>query len=207
VWFNGHFTKDPEQIGKVDGQTGAVSTFDLPIHPVLAAQGGPVPYEQRIAPNGTVWISELQGNRLIGFDPAGKQTRVVTLPTSWSGPRRFDIDPAGILWIPAYSANLLVRYDPAGDKFEEIPIPIARATPYIVRVDRATGDLWIGTSAADAALRLQPKTRRWSIVPLPSQGALVRHLVIDSRTHDAWLAYGASPGRIPARIARLQIVR
>jgi len=191
----------------VDGKSGAVSTFDLPVHPTLAAEGGPVPYEQRIAPNGVVWVSELQGNRLTGYDPAIKRTQVVTLSTSWSGPRRFDIDAAGILWIPAYSANLLVRFDPASGNFEEIPVPIAGATRYIVRVDPASGEVWIGTSAADAALRFQPKARRWSIVPLPSQGALVRHLVIDSRTHDAWLAYGASFGRIPARIARLQIAR
>jgi len=34
---------------------------------------------------------------------------------------------------------------------------------------------------------------------------MVRHLAIDPRTHDLWIAYGASPGRIPAKIARLQI--
>jgi hypothetical protein len=32
---------------------------------------------------------------------------------------------------------------------------------------------------------------------------LVRHLVVDSARNAIWLAYGASPGEIPARVARL----
>lgn len=40
---------------------------------------------------------------------------------------------------------------------------------------------------------------------MPSRGALVRHLSIDPKTHDLWLAYGASPGRIAARVARLRV--
>ena len=106
VWFNGHFTRDPEQIGYVDPDSGKVRTFDLPRHRTLATTpGGPIPYELRVAPDGRVWMSELQGHRMVSLDPGSGMARTYALPTALSAPRRFDIDPAGILWIPAYAAN------------------------------------------------------------------------------------------------------
>ena len=205
VWYNGHFSRDPELIGMIDPTTGKVTTHELPIHPTMGkVPGGPIPYEQREGPDGRIWVSELQGNRLVEFDPRTLRSKTHTLPTSWSGPRRFDVDRTGVLWIPAYSANLLVRLDPQSGKFTEYPLPVAGATPYIARVAR-DGSIWIGTSAADAAFRFDPRTSRFTMVPLPTQGALVRHMAIDPRNGDVWLAYGASPARVPARIARIQV--
>jgi len=205
VWYNGHFTRDPEQIGRITPASGAVDVFPLAAHPTMrTVPGGPIPYEQRIGPDGRVWVSELQGNRLVAYDPASGESRAYALPTSWSGPRRFDVDREGRLWIPAYAANLLVRLDPASGRFEEIPLPLAGATPYIARVEPGTGAVWIGTSAADAVFRYDPATGRFETYPLPSQGALIRHMAIDPVRGDVWLAYGASPSRIPARIARIR---
>lgn len=206
VWFNGHFTHAPELIGSVDLETGKVTTHPLPPHPTLGAgPGGPIPYELRVAPDGRIWMSELLGNRMVGFNPATSTFAVFTLPTSHSGPRRFDIDAHGILWIPAYGANLLVRLDPASGKFSEIPLPLSDAIPYVVRADVRRNVLWIGTSAADVLLRYDPVKKRFDSYPLPSRGALVRHIAIDPKSGAVWLGYGASPG-IEARVARV-IVR
>jgi virginiamycin B lyase len=203
VWFNGHFTRAPEQIGSVDAATGAVRTHDVPAHPTLAAgPGGPIPYELRPGPDGRVWMSELQGNRLVAFTPKTGKFETFTLPTPHSGPRRFDVDAKGIVWIPAYSANRLVRLDPATGRFQEIDLPGRDVVPYIVRSDPRDGSLWIGTAAADALLRYRPESGRFDAYPLPTRGALVRHLAIDPKSGAVWLAYGASPG-IPARIARV----
>ena len=53
-------------------------------------------------------------------------------------------------------------------------------------------------------LSFDPGTGRFTSYPLPSRGALVRHLAIDPRTHEVWVAYGASPGPLGARIARVR---
>lgn len=206
VWFNGHFTHAPELIGSVDLETGKVTTHPLPSHPTLGdGPGGPIPYEIRLAPDGRVWMSELLGNRLVGFNPSTGKFAIFTLPTSHSGPRRFDIDAEGILWIPAYGANLLVRLDPARGKFDEIALPIRDAIPYVVRFDSSRNDLWIGTSAGDVLLRYDIRKKRFDSYPLPSRGALVRHIAVDPKSGAVWLTYGASPG-IEARVARV-IVR
>jgi streptogramin lyase len=204
VWFNGHFTGDPELLGQVDPSTGKVQTDTVPSHPTLAAHpGGPIPYELRVARDGRVWMSELQGNRLVAFTPGTGKFQVFTLPTPLSGPRRFDLDRDGIVWIPAYAANRLVRLDPSTGRFTEIELPIRDAVPYVVRADPRDGSLWIGTSAADVLLRYRPEQRHFDAYPLPSQGALVRHIDIDRASGAVWLAYGASPG-IDARVARVE---
>ena len=203
AWFNGHFTRDPELIGLVSPSGSGVQTVALPAHPVMAAMpGGPIPYELRVAPDGRIWISELQGNRLIAHTPGTPRFEVFEMPVPYSGPRRFDFDARGIAWIPAYSANALVRLDPATREFTSHSLPVADAVPYVVRADTARGRIWIGTSAADAVFSFEPASGRWAAYPLPSRGALVRHMAVDSRSGDVWLAYGASPG-IPARVARL----
>jgi virginiamycin B lyase len=177
VWFNGHFTRDPAKVGYVDAATGEVRTIDAPRHPTLAARpGGPIPYELRLGPDGTVWYSELQGNRILGYAPATGEWRTFDMPTTASGPRRF----------------------------REYPLPIADAVPYVARVDQASGRVWIGTSAADAVLVFDPATERFTTIHLPSRGAMIRHMAINPETHDVWLAYGASPG-IPARVARVRL--
>lgn len=205
VWFNGHFTRSPELMGFVDARSGVVTNVEVPPHPTLAAgPGGPIPYELRAGPDGRIWMSELIGNRIVGYDPAARAFAVHELPLPASGPRRFDVDARGILWIPAYAANALVRFDPGTGRFATFPLPLPDAVPYVVRADRGAGILWIGTAAADALLSFDPGSQRFTVYPLPSNGALVRHLAIDPRTHDVWAAYGASPG-IPARIARLRV--
>jgi virginiamycin B lyase len=149
-------------------------------------------------------MSELQGNRIVSYEPSRDRFRVYDMPRPWSGPRRFDIAPDGMLWIPAYSGNALVRLDPKSGAFREFPLPVSDALPYVARVHPRTGDVWIGTAAADAVFRFTPKTGRFVACPLPTRGATVRHMAFDPRNGDVWLAYGASPALHPARIARVE---
>ena len=205
VWFNGHFTRKPIQMGRLDARTGDVQRFDAPDHPVLSDAGGPVPYEQRLAPDGTVWMSELIGNRMLALDPRSGKFSTWNMPRTNSGPRRFDIDRNGVLWIPAYAGNALVRLDPKSGRFTEFALPVTDAVPYIARVHPRTGDIWIGTAAADAVFRFEPGTRKFSRYPVLTRGATMRHMAIDPRSGDVWIAYGASPAIHPSRIARLSL--
>ncbi len=210
VWLNGHFTRDPELIARVDSLGRSVAPVSLPAHPTLATDpGGPIPYELRVARDGTVWTSELRGNRLIGFDPATRAQQVIDLPRPLMGPRRFDIDDSGVLWVPAYSGNALLRIDPKrtdAGRIEEYPLPVSNVLPYVARMAPGDSAVWIGTGAGGGLFRFDVRTRRFTLYPLPSPGALVRHLTVHPHTGDVWLAYGASPG-IAARIARVTVRR
>ena len=202
VWFNGHFTRDPELIGSLDTATGAVERFQAPTHP-RAAITGPIPYELRVAPDGRVWVSELAGNRILAFDAPSAAFRVFDMPASHSGPRRLDIARDGSVWIPEYAGNRLTRLDPASGRFESFDLPVPDAAPYVVRVDLRTGIVWIGTGAADAILAFEPASRRFTTFRLPTRGAMVRHMAVDPRNGDVWAAYGASPGTA-TKVGRLR---
>lgn len=203
AWVNGHFTRQPELLVGID-RHGKMERVALPDHPDLAAgPGGPVPYELRTGPDGRIWMSELQGNRLIAYDPETRASRTYEVPIPASGPRRFDVGADGTVWIPAYGAGSLMRLDPASGEFREISLPVRDAAPYVARVD-ASGGVWVGTGAADALFRYDPVTERVETIPLPTRGAVVRHLAIDQRNGDVWLAYGESPGKAAARIARFR---
>jgi virginiamycin B lyase len=204
AWYNGHFSVNPELIGRVD-INGSKQTFPVPAHPVMSnVAGGPVPYELRAARDGAIWGSELQGNRIFRFDPKTEAFRTWDLPTSHSGPRRLDIDAHGNVWIPQYGAGTIAHLDVAANKMTEISLPIANTAPYIVRVDDPRNVVWIATGAGDVVFKYTPATRKFDTFHLPSVGALVRHMAIDPSNGDVWLAYGASPGTMPARIARLR---
>lgn len=204
AWFNGHFSKQPEQIGRVDATAGTVRIIDVPGPTPDASGGGPIPYGMRIASDGVVWMSELHGNRMVAYDPAAGRFDFHDMPTASSGPRRFDIDAQGVLWIPEYAAGRLARLDPRSGEFREYALPFTDALPYVVAVDEARNRIWIGTGAADAVFVFDPLSGRFAAVPLPTRGALVRHIDVDGRTGDLWAAYGASPG-IPPKIARIRV--
>jgi len=202
VWFNGHFTKNPELLGSVDPATGTVSTVPVPTPP-MPDGGSTIPYELRVAPDGAVWVSQLAGNRLVRFTPATGRFTFHTLPTPHAGPRCFDFDAEGNVWIPEYAANKLARFDPRSERFKEFEFPLSDALPYVVRVDRARGVVWIATAAADAVARFDPRSGRFTVFPLPTRGALIRHLDIDARTGAVWGAYSPAPARAP-RIVRIE---
>jgi virginiamycin B lyase len=206
VWVNGHFTRNPELIARIDVATAGLESFHVTPHPTLAVvPGGPIPYEIRIGPDGRVWGSELQGNRVFVLDPSTRAFRTYDMPVPHSGPRRLDLDRQGRVWIPAYATNELVLLDPGSGTFTRYTVPIPDAVPYVVRIDHGTGRVWLGTAAADAIVAFDPADERFTVYPLPSRGALVRHLAVDPRTHDLWVAYGASPGPLPSRIARVRV--
>lgn len=203
AWVNSHFTKNPGILARVDPGEGRVARFEIETPLKVTEGGSPIPYGLRVAPDGTVWSTELRGNRIVGFDPVTRRTRAHAMPVEVSGPRRPDVDAAGRLWIPEYAGNALTRFDPRTDAFRRYPVPIPDALPYVARVDRRRDRVWIGTAAADAVLLFEPGAERFTVYRLPSRGALVRHLDIDEESGEVWLAYGAAPG-IPARIARLR---
>ena len=200
VWVNGHFTHQPELLRRLDPASGTLRTIEVPKHP--AFNNAPVPYEVRVARDGAVWMSELQGSRLVRVHNDGS-VKTWDMPTPTSGPRRLDVGPDGVVWIPEYSANKLARFDARTETFKEYEFPLRDVAPYITRYDARRNLVWIGTGAADALFSFDPRTEKFTYYRLPTPDALVRHLVI-APDGDVWLAPGSSPGTTPARVVRVR---
>jgi virginiamycin B lyase len=196
VWFNGHFTRDPEILGYFDPTSEEIRTYEVPFGP-LPDGGSTIPYGLRVDGAGKVWMTQLFGNRLVELDPATGEIVEHVLPSPESGPRRHDVGPDGRIWIPEYAGGALATFDPATDAFDEIPFPLPDALPYVARVDARSGAVWVGTGAAGVVARLDPGSRSFELVPLPSRAPLIRHLAIDPRTGNVWGAASAFPPHGP----------
>ncbi|MGH7572160.1 MAG: virginiamycin B lyase family protein [Gemmatimonadota bacterium] len=201
IWFNGHFTKAPELLGYVDPASDQVRTFEVPVPP-MPDGGSTIPYGLRVAPDGTIWMTELVGGRLVRFDPRTEAFDLYPLPTPYSGPRRLDIAPDGTVWIPEFATNRLARFDPVTETFSEYELPVPDALPYVARV-APDGSVWVGTAGADLVARFDPAAETFTLVPLPTTGSLIRHLDIDSRTGEVWGVTGDFPPRSP-RVFRIR---
>jgi len=202
AWFNGHFTKDPVQMGFVDTWSGETTILEVP--PIEGYVGSPIPYGLRVGADGTVWSTELAGNRLIKYSPEADEFKTYTLPKSHSGPRRLDVAGDGTVWIPEFAGERLAMFDPMNESFTEIDFPSSNSLPYCARIDHTRRLLWVSQCGTDAIARVDMTTMDVIEYRLPTHIAFLRHLDVDQETGDVWGAYSHSPGLHPG-VVRLQV--
>ena len=100
IWFNGHFSYQPEVIASLDPNDGSIQHYEVPHEGDTEST---IPYGLRVDPAGVVWATQLRGNRLIPAGPiyrrpgdlghAGNPQRA---PAARRGPGWGHLDP-GIL--------------------------------------------------------------------------------------------------------------
>jgi streptogramin lyase len=158
------------------------STFDL------AGEGGgggftlPVPYGIDVAPDGSIWFSQLNEHRIGRIDPDDFEIEMIDTP--FTGPRRLRFDSKGKLWIPGFSAGLVSRFDPETREFRSWPLPIEPAgsdTPYALNVDHRTDAVWICGTNSDTLIRFEPEAERFVVYPLPTRVTYTREIDFDEQ--------------------------
>jgi streptogramin lyase len=153
----------------------------------------PVPYGIDIAPDGGVWFSQLNENRIGRIDP---ETLAVKLwETPFPGPRRLRFDAQGRLWIPSFTTGHIARFDPATEHFEQIALPIrplAGETPYALAIHPVTQHVWVCGTNSDSLIRYAPETKRFTVYPLPTRVTYTRELDFDAEGR-VWTSNSNSP--------------
>jgi len=151
-----------------------------------AAEGdgfrAPIPYGVDVAPDGSVWFSQLNEHRIGRVDPDSFAIEMIETP--FSGPRRMRFDAEGRLWIPGFSSSVIARFDPKTREFASFELPIeprGSETPYAVHMQRATGDVWICGSESDSLIRFQPASERFTVYPLPTRVTYTREIDFDAQ--------------------------
>ncbi len=140
----------------------------------------PVAYGCDVAPDQSVWWSQLFGQRIGRVDP---DSGVVD---SWrppfDGPRRLRVGPDNVVWVPGYGAGVLGRFDPRDESWQVYDLPIEPALSdlsYATAVDQRTGAVWITGSNSDTMLRFEPESERWTVFHLPTPVNFTREIEID----------------------------
>ena len=184
IWFT---MSKSNLVARFVPATAEFTYYHLPLaDPAEIGLSIPVPYGCDVAPDGTVWFSQLFGQRIGRIDPP---TGTVT---GWKppfyGPRRLRVGADNIVWVPGYGSGVLGRFDPAIERWKVYDLPTGIAgppgygvseEPYALNVNRPTGDVWITGSASDTLIRFQPDGERFSAYPVPTRGSFMREIVFD----------------------------
>ncbi len=184
LWFT---LSKSNHVARFVPSTGEFTYHRLP--PADPAEVGlsiPVPYGCDVAPDGTIWWSQLFGQRIGRLDPATGEI------TAWKppfyGPRRLRVGADGIVWVPGYGSGVLGRFDPTIERWKVYDLPTGppgppgygnAEEPYALNANRKTGDVWITGSASDTLIRFDPTGERFSAYPVPTRGSFMREIVFD----------------------------
>ena len=218
LWFT---VAASNHVGMLDPATGVIRTVRLPARSIgqalalralpallwlgrhvdlrgLAGEGGagftlPVPYGIDVAPDGSVWFSQLNEHRIGRLDPETFAYEMIDTP--FSAPRRLRFDSRGKLWIPGFSSSLIARFDPQTRAFETFELPIeprGSETPYALHVDRRSDEVWICGTNSDSLIRFQPASERFTVFPLPTRVSYTREIDFDDQGR-VWTSNSNAP--------------
>jgi virginiamycin B lyase len=161
--------------------------------PTMGETGGITPYGIDIGPDGRVWYTKLNGQRVGVIDPSTDKI------TEWKppvhGPRRLEVAGDGIVWIPGFGSGDFCSYDPKKDSWKKYPLPgKGDEIPYAINVDRRSGQIWICGAGSDTIMRFDPKTERLTVIPMPTRVTYTRELEF-GRDGSIWTCNSNHPAR------------
>ena len=171
-----------------------------------AAEGdgftAPIPYGVDVAPDGSVWFSQLNDHRIGRVDPDDFSIEMIDTP--FTAPRRMRFDARGRLWIPGFSSGVIARFDPKTGDFREYTLPIeplGSDTPYALNVHLPTGQVWVCGTNSDTLIRFDPKSEGFTVYPLPTRVTYTREIDFDEEgrvwtsnsNQPAWQIEGGMP--------------
>lgn len=155
--------------------------------------GAAIAYGSDIAPDQSIWWSQLLGPRIGRYDPASGEMQAWTTP--YSGPRRLRVAGDGMVWVPFFGHARLGRFDPRSEEWKtwELPTgPAGTELPYALAVHPRTGDVWITGSNSDTLIRFRPATERFDVFPLPTPVSWTREIEFDTQGH-VWTCTSDAP--------------
>jgi virginiamycin B lyase len=117
---------------------GALAQVTITEFPVPTANSRP--YTIVPGPDGNLWFTESNGNKIGRITPTGVITEF-PVPTAQSGPYGITVGADGNIWFTERFGNQIARFTIASGQFTEFPIPTANSQPWEISLGR-DGKLW-----------------------------------------------------------------
>jgi virginiamycin B lyase len=108
-----------------------------------------------VAPDGRVWFTEGQGNRIGRMNADGTGLAEFPLPQAASSPRIIAVGGDGNIWFSEHTGNRMARITPAG-VITEFDIPTPASQPRAIALG-ADGNIWFGEFASGKIGRITPQ--------------------------------------------------
>jgi streptogramin lyase len=188
----------------IDTKTYEVKAYKLPDANQVRGGGasgesaGVTPYGLSIAPNGKVWYTKLNGQRLGRVDPSkpdGDPLQVVEWLPPVHGPRRHEVAPDGLVWVPGWASGDIASFNEETEEWKVYKLPHGpNSMPYALSVHPKTGEIWINGTGSDSMLRFNPKTETFTEYRMPTRVTYTREVEFDA-DGDVWICNSNYPVR------------
>ena len=138
---------------------------------------GRTPYGIDVAPNGHIWYTKLNGNRVGRIRPEVPDGDIKEWNPPFRGPRRLQVDAEGMVWVPGCGSGVFAKFNPETEKWKVYDLPDKENQfPYALNVHPQTGDIWICGTTNDSMFRFIPKTEELIEYPMPSRVTYTREI-------------------------------
>lgn len=140
----------------------AVAAQAVTIEEYITPSGASSPADIAIAPDGTVWFTEINTNKIGKLIPSETQpgtSNGITeyeLPEANSQPHYITVAKDGRVWFTEIMGNRIGRLDPASGEIKEFDIPTEDSEPHQIK-EGPDGSIWFLEFNANKVGRLNPK--------------------------------------------------
>jgi virginiamycin B lyase len=149
-----------------------------------------------VAPDGHVWVAEMDTNRLAELDPASGEMREYALPgATTAGAMDVAVDAQGGVWYSEASRGAIAVFETRSHTFSEFSTGDPNSSPNGITVD-ANGNVWF-TELEGAIAELDVHSAHLRQFTIPTQGSAPYSLAIDPHGMIWFTEFGA------AKIGRL----
>jgi virginiamycin B lyase len=111
-----------------------------------------------IAPDGSIYIAVMQGNKIAQFDPRTHAFREWDLPAG-ARPHGLLVDRQGVVWYTGNGNGTIGRLDPATGKVTAYKTPSGSGGPHTLVITDDGATIWFTMQSGDKVGRLDTKTR------------------------------------------------
>ena len=197
----GVFSLDPKTW---NGERWDVKFYKLPSADQVRGGGargesrGVTPYGIDVAPNGHVWYSKLNGQRVGRVAPEladDHPDKIVEWKPPVHGPRRLHVAPNGIVWVPGWASGDLASFDPSTEEWAVYPLPKGPdALPYALNINPTDGSVWITGTGTDSMVRFDPESQEFVEYRMPTRVTYTREIEFDEEGN-VWTCNSNGPTR------------
>ena len=143
-------------------------------HPDLAGKVSewPVPTprfarDPAVAPDGSIYIAVMSGNKVARFDPKTQSFKEWDLPPGHH-PHGLLVDRQGMVWTTGNGNGTIGRLDPANGRVTELKTPSGGGGPHTLIITDDQSTIWFTMQSGNKVASLQTKTG--AIKEYPSSG-------------------------------------
>jgi virginiamycin B lyase len=125
-----------------------------------------------VGPDGSVWVGEMDTNRLARLLPDGKAVQEFLFSGGYQGTMGVAVDSSNHVWLAQESAGTLGRFDPATGGYQAIALPTPASGPSGIAL-APDGSVWLTEISSGKLARYDPASGNVTEFPVPGENPAV----------------------------------